>query len=54
MFLLKPDNLCIDLVPYASDMATTETCIHAVIEMVLRYITEINDHNTPVSNRTRD
>ncbi|CAF2104078.1 unnamed protein product [Rotaria magnacalcarata] len=37
-----------NLVPYTSDMKTTKTFLLAAIDMILRYITELNEHDSPV------
>ncbi|CAF3054873.1 unnamed protein product [Rotaria socialis] len=37
-----------NLVPYTSDMKTTKTFLFAAIDMILRYITELNEHDSPV------
>ena len=42
----------LDLVPYASSMKTTKTFILATIDMILRYIAEINEHDSPVGSRS--
>jgi len=43
-------NFSIDLVPYTSDMKTTKTFLFATIDMILRYIAEMNEHDSPVSD----
>jgi len=40
----------LDLVPYTSNMKTTKTFLFATIDMILRYIAEMNEHDSPVSN----
>ncbi len=50
-FLLDIWNeFSIDLVPYSSDMKTTKTFLFATIDMILRYIAEMNEHDSPVSD----
>ncbi|CAF4942259.1 unnamed protein product [Rotaria sp. Silwood1] len=36
------------LIPYTSNMKTTKTFLYATIDMVLRYIAEMNEHDSPV------
>jgi hypothetical protein len=40
----------LDLIPYTSNMKTTKTFLFATIDMILRYIAEMNEHDSPVSN----
>ena len=53
MFLLLNfelrDDIVVDLVPYASNMKATKAFLFATMDMILRYITEINEHDSPVS-----
>ncbi len=44
------NEIFLDLIPYTSDMKTTERFLFATIDMILRYIAEMNEHNSPVSN----
>ena len=43
----------IDLIPYTSNMKTTKTFLLATIDMILRYIAEMNEHDSPVSSIRR-
>ncbi|CAF1085326.1 unnamed protein product [Adineta steineri] len=36
------------LIPYTSDMKTTKTFLYATIDMILRYLSEMNEHDSPV------
>ncbi|CAF1450923.1 unnamed protein product [Adineta ricciae] len=36
------------LAPYTSDMKTTKTFLYATLDMILRYIAEMNEHDSPV------
>ena len=40
-----------DLVPYTSDMKTTKNFLYATLDMILRYIAEMNEHDSPVSDK---
>jgi hypothetical protein len=40
----------LDLIPYTSNMKTTKTFLFATMDMILRYIAEMNEHDSPVSN----
>ncbi len=40
----------LDLIPYTSNMRTTKTFLFATIDMILRYIAEMNEHDSPVSH----
>ncbi|CAF1259595.1 unnamed protein product [Didymodactylos carnosus] len=37
-----------DLIPYSSDMNITKTFLQAILNMILKYIEELNDHESPV------
>ena len=42
-------SMYLDLVPYTSDMKTTKGFLLETMNMILRYISEINEHDSPVS-----
>jgi hypothetical protein len=43
-------EMFLDLIPYTSNMKTTKTFLFATMDMILRYIAEMNEHDSPVSN----
>ena len=50
-FVIKyKKEIFLDLIPYTSDMKTTKTFLFATIDMIIRYIAEMNEHDSPVSD----
>jgi hypothetical protein len=50
-FLVKYENvILLDLIPYTSDIKTTKTFLFATFDMIIRYIAEMNEHDSPVSD----
>ena len=45
---ISRQSMCSDLVPYTSDIETTKAFLFETIDVIVRYITEINDHQSPV------
>ena len=44
------DNAFADLLPYTSDMKTTRTFLCATLDLILQYLAETNEHDSPVSD----